>query len=385
MKLHAIHIQNYKSLRDVTIRLQDVNLFIGPNNSGKSNALTVLRFIGNVFSNGKMPYIEKDIFYKHDDKNPIIITLIFRCNSETEPLFYLAFNTEEGGFVFTGTPRIAHKNNDSQTINWRYPSVANNNFFEFKNDTTRLPSFYLKNIERSYYAVDEQLLSKFFTSFQTIYKINPSTFIPASNLNLDMAVAENGENLVSFLFNIKENNEACFNAIEKDLTKCIPDFIEIKLPSTQHTAGGVIQKQIRFIDTFGVQHWSHAVSEGVLYFLALLCIVHQPNPPKLLLLEEPEKGIHPRRIKEIMDYIFGLAQSKDIQIIMTTHSTQVVDEFKDIPENIFVFDKENEETIVRNMQTDVIDVYNEKFKKPINLSGSLGDHWASGFLGGVPI
>ena len=93
-----------------------------------------------------------------------------------------------------------------------------------------------------------------------------------------------------------------------------------------------------------------------------MAIIHQPNPPKLLLLEEPEKGIHPRRISEIMDFIFELAELKNIQVILSTHSTQVVDEFKEMPENIFVFDKPDDARIIRNLQTDILDVDNEKLK-----------------------
>ncbi len=130
------------------------------------------------------------------------------------------------------------------------------------------------------------------------------------------------------------------------------------------------------------------VSEGTLYFMALLAIIHQPSPPKLLMIEEPEKGIHPRRLHEVMSFIFDLADKKDIQIIMTSHSPQVVNEFEDFPESVFVFDNENGETGVRNLLKDIIEPSDKKSEETnlpkINYTKTLGEHWIYGFLGGVP-
>ena len=87
----------------------------------------------------------------------------------------------------------------------------------------------------------------------------------------------------------------------------------------------------------GITYWADELSEGTLYFLALLCIINQPNPPKLLLLEEPEKGIHPRRIHEVINFICRLVAEKDIQVIMTTHSPLLLDEFAEIAGKCFCF------------------------------------------------
>ena len=49
--LQRVRIQNFKSLKDVTLDLQKVNLFIGPNNSGKSNFLKGLELFKNIEKN----------------------------------------------------------------------------------------------------------------------------------------------------------------------------------------------------------------------------------------------------------------------------------------------------------------------------------------------
>ena len=89
-----------------------------------------------------------------------------------------------------------------------------------------------------------------------------------------------------------------------------------------------------------------------------------------------------------MDFIFELVRLRDIQIILTSYSPCTIDYFADIPECTSVFDRENEETIIRNAG-DVIVETNDKLKAVgkglIRYTNSLGGYWVSGFLEGVPV
>ena len=99
--------------------------------------------------------------------------------------------------------------------------------------------------------------------------------------------------------------------------------------------------------------------------------------------------IHPRRIREVMNFIRRLVAEKDIQVIMTTHSPLLLDEFAESPESVFVFDKDGEgATIVKNLQHGVIEPANQKNAElgipPVHFTDALGEYWTIGFLGGVP-
>jgi len=191
-----------------------------------------------------------------------------------------------------------------------------------------------------------------------------------------------------FLFfdNMRDYQPEIFAAIKKDLTECLHEIKDIRFKKVK--LNSEISKQIVLFDIYGRGFMADEVSEGTLYFMALLAIIHQPSPPKLLMIEEPEKGIHPRRLHEVMNFIFDLADKKDIQIIMTSHSPQVVNEFEDFPESVFVFDSENGETKVRNLLKDIIETSDRKSEETnlpkIDYTKTLGEHWIYGFLGGVP-
>ena len=182
------------------------------------------------------------------------------------------------------------------------------------------------------------------------------------------------------------------------MNKCIPELSGLRFENVEvkkdddlfKIYGDKTFKRLGLYDKVNkLTYWADELSEGTLYFLALLCIVHQPNPPKLLLLEEPEKGIHPRRIHEVMKFIFQLAEDKDIQVIMTSHNEHVLEEFAIIPEAVFIFDKDDEgATFVKNLQKDIIEPDTKKAIElgidPIDYTDNIGDNWFMGLMGGVP-
>jgi hypothetical protein len=74
-------------------------------------------------------------------------------------------------------------------------------------------------------------------------------------------------------------------------------------------------------------------SDGMLLVLAYLTVLHLPEPPRVLLIEEPENGIHPARLEEVLNILRDLIESQDhTQVVMTTHSPYVLDYFK--PEEV---------------------------------------------------
>ena len=357
--LKRVSIQNFKSLKDVTLDLQKVNLLIGPNNSGKTNFLKALEFIKEryrdltrrddkelTFNRNGLPF---QFSLTDDSKKPVRIDIPFDFISDKTPT---VTNGEEN---FTG--------------NGSFPDI---------------PGW--KELER--------LLKS-----AIVYKPDPNKIIhPGIVGNGEEIVKSDASNLVGFLdLMLGKYRRTVFVRIESDVNICIPEFNEIKLGDvfdiTEERKKLFGDKSFKRIGLANIErditYWADELSEGTLYFLTLLCIIHQPNPPKLLLLEEPEKGIHPRRIEEVINFIFGLAEEKDIQVIMTTHSPIVVDMFKDMPESVFVFDKDEEgATHVKNLQKDIIEPETAESERlgidPPQYLNGLGQAWKVGLIGGVP-
>jgi predicted ATPase len=363
--LKRVSIQNFKSLKDVTLDLQPVNLLIGPNNSGKTGFLKALE--GNYFSNQNIE-IHQTLTFKHQ---PLPITISFDFRADPDGYMSKKYNT--GQYTY----HISFKADFKRTDDLSYIQNAMDDWFT----------------DSSEHRMDIPIRGGHTQEFNEyrltrIFKPDPSKLIHQVIFSADQVLLTGDcSNLILFYFNLEANFRQNAKAIQHGLSNCIPEIAYFTVPPVKIDRESFLG--LKFFDKDENGYWADEVSEGVLYFLALLCIINQPNPPKLLLLEEPERGIHPRRIREVMDFIFRLAEEKNVQIILTTHNEHVLDEFSTRPEAVFVFDKDEEgATYVRNLQTDIIEPTNQRNRElgldDIDLTTNLSENWLFGLLGGVP-
>jgi predicted ATPase len=126
------------------------------------------------------------------------------------------------------------------------------------------------------------------------------------------------------------------------------------------------------------------LSQGTLYLLAMLALVFDPEPPAIVCIEEIDRGIHPRMLREMRDLLYRLSYPHDAgvmraptQVIATTHSPYLLDLFRDHPEEVIITEKHGSAATFTRLE-DCADLDN------VLSSGSLGDLWFSGVIGGVP-
>nr|WP_293840688.1 AAA family ATPase [uncultured Arsenicibacter sp.] len=358
--LKRVSIQNFKSLKNVSLDLQKVNLLIGPNNSGKTNFLKALEFVKERYNDFPKAGDQSLTFNRNGQDINFLIVSDNQDPVHIEKKYILKSGGEKASLVYNSKVQF-----------------AGNGVVPFIEGEKELESL-LKSV--------------------VIYKPDPNKLTQPGPVGLkEEVVSTDASNLVGFLdLMLSKYRKAVFSQIETYIQTCIPEFDEINLDDAQPTQelkrlfGDKSFKRLGLGNSRqGITYWADELSEGTLYFLALLCIIHQPNPPKLLLLEEPEKGIHPRRIEEVINFILGLADEKNIQIILTTHSPIVVDLFKDMPESVFIFDKDEEGTTrVKNLQKHIIEPEMQESERlgidPPQYLNGLGQAWKVGFIGGVP-
>lgn len=115
------------------------------------------------------------------------------------------------------------------------------------------------------------------------------------------------------------------------------------------------------------------MSDGTLRWLTLLTILLNPDPPSLVCIEEPELGLHPDMIHELAKLLIDA--STRTQLIITTHSDRLVEEFTDTPEAVLVCEKENGASKFRRLEREKLAAWLEEY--------TLGQIWTRGQIGGT--
>ena len=132
-----------------------------------------------------------------------------------------------------------------------------------------------------------------------------------------------GESIAPFLFRLKQDErlKGRFDAVRRGLQQVIPGIegLDVDLDERRGTL------DVR-ITQGGTEYSSRIISEGTLRVLALCAITADPWGHSLVAFEEPENGVHPRRIEVIAQMLNKIARQPDRQVVVTTHSPTFVRE-----------------------------------------------------------
>jgi predicted ATPase len=147
-----------------------------------------------------------------------------------------------------------------------------------------------------------------------------------------------GEELAAFLNTLKSLDPRQFNSVEKALHMIVPSVtgIDVEVNNFGEVDLWLIEGSLRLS--------ARVVSEGTLRVLGLLALSGAKEPPSLVGFEEPENGIHPRRVRDVAELLKTRSGSGDSQLIVTTHSPVLLDLLPD--DSLFVCRKEEGRTTI---------------------------------------
>ena len=192
-------------------------------------------------------------------------------------------------------------------------------------------------------------------------------------------LASNGGNLAAVLTRMRERAPENYAALTTEALRVMPEYAALELSEREDSA---CELAMRLVE--GELVTAEDLSQGSLYTLAVLTLAFDPAPPALLCIEEIDRGIHPRLLREIRDALYRLSHPasrglsrRPVQIVATTHSPYMLDLFREHPEEVVLAHKHGREARFERLadRSDLTELLRE---------GSLGDMWFSGILGGVP-
>lgn len=148
------------------------------------------------------------------------------------------------------------------------------------------------------------------------YYLEPRTAMRLQQSPTDtIDIGVHGQLIASFLYKIRAQSPKHFDAVGRALRSIVPgiDALHVQLNEQQGTLDLWTQQG-------EATYSARVISEGTLRVIALCAIVVNPWGGSLVALEEPENGVHPRRLELIARLLASLALDQGRQVIVTTHS-----------------------------------------------------------------
>ena len=184
---------------------------------------------------------------------------------------------------------------------------------------------------------------------------------------------EDGANLSAFLYLLQERDQASYKLIVRTVQRVAPFFDDFRLDPLRLKPDDIKlqwrhKKSDQYFD-------ASSLSDGTLRFIALATLFLQPEEyrPSIILVDEPELGLHPYAIEMLAALV--RQASVTTQVIVSTQSSLLLDHFQ--PEDVLVADRVDGGTQLTRLKSEPLAKWLEDY--------SLGQLWEKNEIGGRPV
>jgi len=305
-----LHATGYGCLKDVRVELGRLHALIGPNDSGKSTILRALRTLGQLAAG---TFVQGDTWEPFDpgmeggDEPGRPLTL--RATTAFGSYSFERHAMGRGGIVSneaveedTGESKRDHRilSEPTSVLETSHPLVRS-------------------------FGIWQELAGIHFLGLSEEGLRKPSGFLPRGRTRL----SPRGEGLPGLYFALRNDHEEAFERILQDVRALFPTVRTVR---AQPSSSSELEIEVELTDRTRVR--AAHISTGLLYYLAFAALPEAFGPVSTILLEEPENGLHPARIKQVMAVLRAFTEAHGAQVILATHSPLVVNEL--MPQEVSV-------------------------------------------------
>jgi predicted ATPase len=367
-RIEHISIEGHTSIESARVGLGAVNILVGANGSGKSNFIRALELLGRIADQDLALYVERSggasMLVRQPASPGIKISMDsgasgYQATLETTPDDRLIFAAEHWFALGRGA-----SGGGSAAPGGRESKVA-----EAVAQATRVENVIPRNQQFSlahFHIVFEMLsgcrVFHFHDTSSTAPVKQPSP--TADNLKL----AADARNLAAVLFALQQSDPVTYRRIVRAVQQVAPFLRDFVLREE-----GTDRIRLRWRQTDSDTVFSaHQMSDGTLRFICLATLLLQPNPPQLIVLDEPELGLHPYAIGQLAGML--KAASVDHQVVIATQSVTLIDQFA--LDDLIVVERERGRSVFHRPDPERLREWLDEY--------SLGELWQKNLIGGRP-
>jgi predicted ATPase len=358
--LKELKIFGFKSIRQMKLELNSLNVLIGANGAGKSNFIHLLRLLKSLENNQLQFYIGKA-----GGANSILHYGSSVTSQMGADCWFNIDNTSIGYRVrFTDAPIdtliFAEESLDcSRQHNF---GMGHKESLLFKNQESEQAAL----VQKMRHEVSQYRLFQFHDTSETA-KMRGNC-----KLHQNRYLMNDGSNLAAMLYKLQQTQFAYYQRIVETIQQIAPFFEDF------------ILEPLALNPNYIHLHWRsrhspyefgpHQLSDGTLRTMALITLLLQPETdlPTLLVLDEPELGLHPYAITVITSLI--RSASEHSQIILATQSSTFIDHFK--ASEIVVVEQQKGISSFKRIESESLTAWLDEY--------SLSELWEKNVIGGRP-
>ena len=373
LKLSSVTIRGFKSFdaKENTICFGDNTVLLGANGAGKSNVVSFFRMVNYMMTEALETYIGDNGFassvlhFGPKNTNRLGATIVFESEGVTDKYDFVLSFASGDSLIFTEESLSYHTKTSKAPLQIT---------FDIGMKEARLPSSTKSSKDVTKKVVYAMLRNC--AAFQFHDTSPQSGFRRFGYINDNSYLKSDGGNLAAFLFAMKqtEDGQRHYDRIIRHIRQAFPQFGDFVLqPSARNESYiGLDWNESGSDHLFG----AHQLSDGTIRFMALTTLLLQPprSLPSVIVIDEPELGLHPAAISELVGMV--KQATRNCQVVLATQSPRLVDEFD--PENIVV--------VERNQQTGSSEFKHfesEKLEKWL-ADYTMGELWEKNVIGGKP-
>lgn len=372
-RIESVRIRGFRSLADVELsNLRNANVLIGANGSGKSNFIRFFQMLSWMLRSRRLTEFiglqggADDQLYGGNRVTPRMeAELALRTEAGRNDYRFALVHAHPDRLVFTEEAFRFNANHFSTEARWQYAPSGQSEAAIV--DVAQSPPAPGVNPTTAGYIVR---LLKSCQVFQFHDTSDTSNVKKRWDVEDNNYLRTHGGNLAAVLYRLEQEDVRRFDLICRHVRRVLPVFDRFQVEES-HGKVSLRWNAAGTDKTLG----SHLTSDGSLRFFALVTLLNLPPDmlPNVLLLDEPELGLHPVAVSLIGGMIKALAV--DRQIIVATQSPLLVDAF-DLDE-IVVADLHEGKTRLRNLES-------KKYRRWLEDDFTPGELWQKNLIGGRP-